>query len=79
MSIVFFAGFAGLMGRRWAGPCFVIAVLNLLPRLFGGGHWLSDIVVGSGVIGLLVAPCLLFTPAVEGLDRVLARLAPRGD
>ncbi len=42
-----------------------IAVMNMLPRLIGGGHWLSDVIVGGGGIACVVIPFTLATPSLN--------------
>jgi membrane-associated phospholipid phosphatase len=38
------------------------AVFLSLPRLVGGGHWLTDDIVGAGVVMLFSLPLLICTP-----------------
>lgn len=40
-------------GWRRALPALVALPFVMLPRLFGGGHWLSDQIVGGGFVGLV--------------------------
>lgn len=47
-------------GHRWAA--LLLALLILLPRLVGGGHWLSDNLVGSGTLVLLYMAWFVATP-----------------
>ena len=47
----------------------IFALLNNLPRLFGGAHWLSDVIVGGGAITLLLVPFAIATPALIWLDQ----------
>ena len=46
-------------GWRLAWPALVALPFLMLPRLFGGGHWLSDQVVGGGFVGLVGAALFL--------------------
>ena len=36
--------------NRWTALATGIALFYMLPRLFGGAHWLSDVIVGGGFI-----------------------------
>lgn len=42
---------------------WIVAVFFMLPRLVAGAHWLTDAVVGGGVIALLSIAIAQFTPA----------------
>ena len=46
-------------GWRRAWPALVALPFLMLPRLFGGGHWLSDQIVGGGFVGLVGAALFL--------------------
>jgi membrane-associated phospholipid phosphatase len=48
-------------------------VLLSLPRLVGGAHWLTDSIVGAGVIVLLGLPLLICTPFYA---QVVGRVQP---
>lgn len=52
----------------------IFALLNNLPRLFGGAHWLSDVVVGGGAITLLLLPFAIATPAFVWIEQIWAYL-----
>lgn len=54
-------------GRRRGAIALVITVLFALPRLVGGAHWLSDVVVGGGFAAFTGAAVFL------GLRRFLAQ------
>ncbi|MCG8490477.1 MAG: phosphatase PAP2 family protein [Sneathiellales bacterium] len=58
--------------RRYPGLVAVtipIAIVNAFPRLIGGGHWLSDIIVGAGSFALLTYPLLVGTPYLRYMRR----------
>ncbi len=58
--------------RSWYGVAAALGmVFFVLPRLAGGGHWLSDIVAGSLPFYLFFFPLFMFRPIRE---RALARL-----
>ncbi len=66
--LICLAGFFALASApRYALVAFSIAVFFSLPRLIGGAHWLTDIVVGSGVKALLTTGWLLATPLWDRL------------
>ncbi|MEH6474299.1 MAG: phosphatase PAP2 family protein [Sneathiella sp.] len=46
----------------------LFALANNLPRLFGGAHWLSDVIVGGGAISLAVVPFALGTPFLKFIE-----------
>jgi membrane-associated phospholipid phosphatase len=48
----------------------IFALLNNLPRLFSGAHWLSDVVVGGGAITMLVLPFAIATPAFYWTEKL---------
>lgn len=49
--------------RSWYGVAAALGMVAfMLPRLAGGGHWLSDIVVGSLSFYLLFFPLFIFKP-----------------
>jgi membrane-associated phospholipid phosphatase len=53
--------------RSWYGVAAALGmVFFALPRLAGGGHWLSDIVAGSLPFYLLFFPLFMFRPIREG-------------
>jgi len=66
--------------RRYPGLVAVtvpIAIINAFPRLIGGGHWLSDIIVGAGSFGLLAYPLLVGTPYLSAMRRFTSALTDR--
>ncbi len=58
-------------GRIYAGVTFVLSLVFIMPRLIGGAHWLSDILVGSGYI--VLASCSFYL-ATQNLLRLLIGL-----
>ncbi len=54
-----------------------IAIVNSLPRLIAGGHWLSDIMVGGGIAGFLVYPLLVGTPYLTLMQRLTSVITDR--
>ena len=58
--------------RSWYGVAAAFGMAFFaLPRLAGGGHWLSDIVAGSLSLYLFFFPLFMFRPLREGsLDRL---------
>ena len=50
----------------------------MLPRLFSGAHWATDIIIGSGTMALLSMSLLFATPlyaiATRALDRLMLML-----
>jgi len=58
--------------RSWYGVAAAFGmVLFALPRLAGGGHWLSDLMVGSLSFYLFFFPLFIFRPLREwSLDRL---------
>lgn len=50
-------------------------VVFALPRLAGGGHWISDILAGSLSFYLFLFPCFMLRPVREKLMALLAKPA----
>jgi membrane-associated phospholipid phosphatase len=48
-----------LCGWRRGAVALALLPLLMLPRLFGGGHWLSDQIAGGGFVGLVGAALFL--------------------
>ena len=57
--------------KRYAIPALITATIFALPRVFSGGHWISDIIVGSGSTALIFLPIAFYTSLT---DKCLARL-----
>ncbi|MBL4907059.1 MAG: phosphatase PAP2 family protein [Sneathiella sp.] len=56
---------AFMRSRMLTTFAIIVAIINTLPRLFAGSHWLSDIVVGSGALALFIFPFALATPSLR--------------
>lgn len=63
-SIWFFASW------RWGVAATLIGTLILLPRMVAGAHWLSDNLVGSSLLALLMVAWILCTPLTYYLKRL---------
>ncbi len=74
-SVWFFASW------RWGLAATLIGVLILLPRMVAGAHWLSDNLVGSSLLVLLMVAWILCTPLAWYLQRlgvqILGFILPR--
>lgn len=71
-------------GWRYGVTMVVLAILFSMPRVVAGAHWLTDDLVGSGVVALLGLAWLYGTPlhrTLQGwmmpIGRALARLVER--
>jgi membrane-associated phospholipid phosphatase len=63
------------LGHRPAAvAAWLVAILGVMPRLIGGAHWPTDIIVGSGTMALLLSAMLFATP----LHELLISFVPRG-
>ncbi len=74
MTSALFAGGVILLFRNRPA----IAVLSVLlmifvsvPRLAGGGHWFTDVIVGGGAACLILLPWLTVIPLVDWIEKVL--------
>jgi membrane-associated phospholipid phosphatase len=65
-------------GKRWGLLTLLLLSPFMLPRLFSGAHWATDIIIGSGTMALLSMSLLFATPlyaiATRGLDRLMLLL-----
>lgn len=70
-SVLFAASFICFLGAwpRLAIAAILIGIVNVLPRMIGGGHWLSDAVVGGGLAGLIGIPFLIGSPYLYWIGR----------
>jgi hypothetical protein len=59
-------------GRRW-GSISLILLPFILPRLFSGAHWATDILIGSMTMTLVSLPLLLCTPLYRWLTGLIGR------
>lgn len=68
-------------GWRWGLPAIFIAFLVILPRMVAGAHWLTDNLVGSATLVLLMDAWILCTPVTFYLRKlgvaILSKLLPR--
>jgi len=73
--LLLFTGFTSYYGRRkrYIIPATATAIVFSLPRVFSGGHWLSDIIVGSGSTALVFLPIAFYTPLTDKCVAVLDR------
>ena len=59
-----------------------MAVVFSLPRLVGGGHWLTDDIVGGGFLSLTTLAWGLATPlhtkSVEWIERGIGKIIEKG-
>lgn len=76
MLLIFSTYMLKYVGRKAFGQCFAVFVLFSLPRIMGGAHWLTDIVVGSVSIVLVVLSWLLLTPASDRFISWLEQKVP---
>ena len=76
MLLIFSTYMLKYVGRKAFGQCFAVFVLFSLPRIMGGAHWLTDIVVGSVSIVLVVLSWLLLTPVSDCLISWLEQKVP---
>ena len=72
-SVLFMiATFIGYYARRWfTFAAAIIAILFVLPRMVGGGHWTTDILVGGGTITLITCSWALCSPLQKFAMKVL--------
>lgn len=70
-SLLFAGGIILLFNRPYVAAVSVLLVLLVsLPRLAGGGHWFTDVLVGGGAASLLLLPLLIVTPMASKLERL---------
>ncbi|MCM8535199.1 MAG: phosphatase PAP2 family protein [Lentisphaeraceae bacterium] len=66
------ATFIAYYTRKWHGiAAAVVALLFVLPRMIGGGHWFTDIFIGGGTIALITCSWALCSPAQKKMDSFL--------
>ncbi len=66
-----------IKSRTIATLAVLFALLNNLPRLFSGAHWLSDVLVGGGGITLLLLPFAIATPIPFYIEKIWGLLFGR--
>ncbi len=49
----------------------LLMVFVSLPRLAGGGHWFTDVIVGGGAACLFLLPWLVVIPIVKWIEKLL--------
>jgi len=59
-------------GRIYGSLALLIALIFIMPRLIGGAHWLSDVLVGGGYIALASTSLYLATPIHQFISDSLA-------
>jgi hypothetical protein len=60
-----------LRARRTAPWAWLLAAILVLPRLVGGAHWLTDILIGSGSMALVSISLLMATPVHDVFLKML--------
>ena len=55
----------------------LLMIFVCLPRLAGGGHWLTDVIIGGGAASLILLPFLKVTPMVALFDRLFRAIWTR--
>lgn len=78
--IIFASFYTFFAGRKWGIYAIAYSLVRMTPRLIVGAHWLSDIIVGSGSVVLILLSWALCTPfqawathKIEGLLRRFKR------
>lgn len=70
-SFLFIPLFWALGGRKWGLAALMLSPVLVAPRLFGGAHWATDILVGGTAFAFLMASWVLCTPLFYWGMRVL--------
>jgi Kdo2-lipid A phosphotransferase len=65
-------------GRRYGFVAAGIALVAIWPRMVGGAHWATDLLVGSTSIALTAGLLALATPLATSLAGAIERLLQRG-
>lgn len=65
-------------GWRVGLAAIAVTPLFILPRLYGGGHWATDVTVGSVVYSMIVLAWALCTPLGAASCRTLKRHVDKG-
>ena len=58
--------------------CLIVFIIFSLPRIMGGAHWFTDVVVGSTSTNLLLTSWILLTPASDKVVSWLEKTLPLG-
>jgi len=70
-SFLFIPLLWALGGRKWGLAATALIPVLVAPRLFGGAHWATDVLVGGTAFALLTASWALCTPLFYRAMRVL--------
>ena len=71
-SALFAGGVILLFNRPYVAILSVLLMIFVsLPRLAGGGHWFTDVIIGGGAACLILLPWLKISPLVQWIERVL--------
>lgn len=77
--LIFFTVFITFYaGHIYGGITLMLSLIFILPRLVGGAHWLSDILVGSGYIILASTSLYLATPLHKIISNYLSHFITGG-
>ena len=72
--MIIWAGYLLYNARQWSSYLAVIlAVVSVLPRLIGGAHWLTDVLVGGFAIALPVLAWACYSPLLLQFTRWLEK------
>lgn len=73
-AVVHFAAFIwAFCGRTRGLVALAVALFVVMPRMMGGAHWITDLLVGSASIALVSTALLLATPLAGLLVAFIAR------
>ena len=76
-ACLFISCMFALFGRKWGYAAIVTEGCYCLPRLVAGAHWLSDVLIGSGMIALILSAWMFTTPIarlfIRGFEFLLGR------
>ena len=79
-AILFASLIFHLMGKRAGLIATLYAIFFCLPRLITGAHWLTDNLIGSGLIAILATSLAFGTPfanmCITGIETFLKRKKP---
>ncbi|WP_339632515.1 phosphatase PAP2 family protein [uncultured Sneathiella sp.] len=71
-SALFAGGVILLFNRPYVAILSVLLMIFVsLPRLAGGGHWFTDVIIGGGAACLFLLPWLKISPLVSWIERAL--------
>ena len=73
MTSALFAGGVILLFKRPYVAAFSILLMVFVsvPRLAGGGHWFTDVIVGGGAACLILLPWLAISPLVAWMEKLV--------